>query len=91
MDASINGTGEGYVVPDLFVDASLVCVSRNLGAHLITVNFLICKLEKIFRISRSNAEKRRQWRGTESNGSDFPLPARTFVPSPLRETSPGNT
>lgn len=69
MDASINGTGEGYVVPDLFGDASLVCVSRNLGANLITDNFLICKMEKM--ISKSNTEKQRQWRGTESNGSAF--------------------
>lgn len=69
----------------------MVCVSRNLGVNLITVNFLICKMENIFRASKSNTEKRKQWKETESNGSDFPLPVRTFVPIPLREESPENT
>lgn len=47
MEASTNGTGEGYVVPDLCVDRSLVWASRNLGANLITVNLLIYKMERI--------------------------------------------
>lgn len=45
MGASTNDIGEGYAVPDLYVDVSLVWASRNLGVILIAVDFLIYKTE----------------------------------------------